>query len=375
MDQAWIAGKPAALAAAVAAAAEILGASRHPLVAGLGTDIAGARAAIALARRIGAAIDHSDSGALLRDLDVMRSGATVLTTPGEARLRADRLLLVGPGLIGPGLAETWPQLSQALRAGTRRTPNDGGPARRIFWLCPGREAAIGGAQAAFEVVGKEPADLPALLSALRARCAGRPAGRTGVSAKTLDQIASDLKTSRFGIAIWSAAALDALVIEMICGLLNDLNATTRFCGLPLPPADNATGVLQVCGWMTGLPMGTGFGRGFAEHDPWLFDSERLADSGEADCALWISAYRAAVPAWRAQLPIIALTDQGAAFAAPPRVHIRVGRPGVDHGAVQYLPPSGTLAAVDAAQPSATISVADAIGRIASALPGGGSLAC
>ena len=77
---------------------------------------------------------------------------------------------------------------------------------------------------------------------------------------------------------------------------NDLNAPTRFSGLPLAPADNAMGVLQTCGWMTGFPMRTGFGRGFPEHDPWLFDGQRLVDSGEADCVLWISAYRAAAPA-------------------------------------------------------------------------------
>jgi formylmethanofuran dehydrogenase subunit B len=48
MNHAWIAGKPAALETAIAEAAKLLGASRYPLIAGLGTDVAGARAAIAL---------------------------------------------------------------------------------------------------------------------------------------------------------------------------------------------------------------------------------------------------------------------------------------------------------------------------------------
>ncbi|MDR3406930.1 MAG: amidohydrolase family protein, partial [Methylovirgula sp.] len=58
------------------------------------------------------------------------------------------------------------------------------------------------------------------------------------------------------------------------------------------PAQNAVGVLQTSGWMTGFPIRTGFGRGYPEHDTWRFDANRLVDAGEADAALWISAYGA-----------------------------------------------------------------------------------
>src|SRR5215470_4834810 len=109
MVQAWIDGMPAALSAATAAAARLLDASRQPLIAGLGTDIAGARAAIALAQRIGAAVDHMNADALLRDIAVMREAGVMLTTPHETRARADALLLVGPGLI-----EVWNDLPRYL---------------------------------------------------------------------------------------------------------------------------------------------------------------------------------------------------------------------------------------------------------------------
>jgi formylmethanofuran dehydrogenase subunit B len=66
MGPAWIDGAPVALSTAITAAARLLDASRQPLIAGLGTDIAGARAAIALARRIGAAVDHMNADALLQ---------------------------------------------------------------------------------------------------------------------------------------------------------------------------------------------------------------------------------------------------------------------------------------------------------------------
>ena len=371
MGQAWVAGRPAALDAAIAEAAKLLAASRYPLIAGLGTDIAGARAAIALAQRTGAVIDHVNADAVLRDLTVMRSCGVMLTTPLAAHARADLLVLAGPGVTA-----TWPPWPQRAFGKMPPTRTDVTATRRIFWLCPGRAAAkptFGGATA--ETVGKEPRDLPTLLAALRARIAGRPTGKACVSARMLDRFAGALTAAQFGVAIWSAAALDALTIEMLCGLVNDLNATTRFGGLPLAPADNAIGVLQTCAWMTGLPMRSGFGRGFAEHDPWRFDGRRLVESGESDCVIWISAYRAAAPPWRTAPPMIALTGGDAHFAVSPRVHIAVGRPGVDHSGVEHLPLTGTLTAVDATQPSDTISVAGVIARIASALPGSGEHAC
>lgn len=371
MERAWIAGEPATLDAAVAEAAKVLHASRHPLIAGLGTDVAGARAAIMLAKRAGAVIDHMNSDALLRDLDVMRSSGVILTTAGEARVRADTLLLIGPGLI-----KAWPELPPRLFGNMRQPKCHGTAERQILWLCPGDDLArLPPAATIVETIGKDPNDLPTLLAVLRARVAGRPTGKIRISSKTLDDLSAGLKASRFGVAIWSAATLDALTIEMLCGLLDDLNTTTRFCGLPLSPGDNAAGVLQTCGWLTGFPMRSGFRRGSPQHDPWLFDGCRLVESGETDCVLWISAYHAQAPAWGEAPLMIALTGRAASFRVPPHVHIDVGHPGIDHASVEHMLVSGTLAMVAAKEPSDTISVADALARIAAALPTAGDRSC
>src|SRR6266849_6329990 len=90
-------------------AAKLLKASRLPLVAGLGTDVDGARAAIGLAAQLGGVIDHMHSQALLRDLDVAREAGMMVITPNEAALRADTLLMVGPGL-----KTAWPDLDARL---------------------------------------------------------------------------------------------------------------------------------------------------------------------------------------------------------------------------------------------------------------------
>jgi formylmethanofuran dehydrogenase subunit B len=349
MGSAWIDGRPVERQAACAEAARLLDQSRLPLIAGLGTDIAGARAAIQLAQRLGGIIDHMHSDALLRDLDVMREAGMMVTTPAEARLRADVLLLVGP---------LSPDALPALQAG------NGQGAKQIVWLCPGRGSRRATNVAQAMTIGRDPDELPAILAALRATVAGRAVGP-----KPLAKAAAQLKAAHFGTAVWSAATLDALAIEMLCGLINDLNANTRFSGLPLPSEDNATGVVQACGWMTGLPPRTGFCRGFPEHDPWRFDGVRLVESGEADCVLWISAYRLATPPWRRTVSTIALSGEGVRFHSRPRVHIAVGRPGVDHDAVEYLAAAGTLAWAAAGAPHDTTPVDAALAAIAAALSG------
>jgi formylmethanofuran dehydrogenase subunit B len=351
MVEAWVRGSAAELDAAIVEAAKLLAASRMPVIAGLGTDVAGARAAITLAQRIGGIVDHMHSAALLHDLDVMRQAGMMVTTPNVARLRADLLLLVGPGLT-----QAWPELPERLLADGRR---------RVVWLCPG-DAAEARELHNMVIAGRDPSALPVVLAALRARCAGRPAGNTPIAANEIDALANDLTKAHFGVAVWSAAELDELTIEMLCGLVKDLNANTRFSGLPLAPPDNAAGVQQVSGWMTGFPMRTGFARGYWEHDPWRFDTARLIESGEADCAVWISAYGAHAPTWTRKLPLIALG------ADPDRkrsdVAIAVGLPRIDHAAVEYRSATGTLGAVDARQPTNRITVADVVTRISAATP-------
>jgi formylmethanofuran dehydrogenase subunit B len=373
MGDACINGKPVTLQAACAEAARLLAASRFPLIAGLGTDMAGARAAIALARRLGAAVDHMHSAALLKNLEVMRDAGWMVTTPAEARLRADCLLLVGAGLTS-----AWLELPQRLSAVAALEEKDA--SRRVVWLCPGGDAKALAKGANVEVVGRDEVDLPILLAALRARVAGRPIGKTPLPQSAIDALAGNLQAARFGVAVWSASSgIDALAIEMLCGLVKDLNAKTRFSGLPLPPGDNGAGVLEACGWTIGYPIRTGLRAGAdaqhdaehdAEHDPWRFDAPRLVDSGEADCVLWISAYRPVVPPWTRNVRTIALITPDARLRRPAQVQIAVGRPGVDHDSIEHMTSIGALGSIVAAAPSAAVSVTRAISDIAAALPAG-----
>ena len=356
-------GAAASLDEAAAAAARLLARSRQPLIAGLGADIDGARAAIALAERVGGVIEHTHSAALLRDLDCLRETGIMLTTPGEARVRADVVLLVGDGFT-----EAWPHLDERLLTPPAR-PEGEDVKRRIVWLAPAIGARIRGFEADIEIWGAgRGTTLAVNLAALRARVkncriANRPIARSGLPLSALDPIATTIKTARFGVAVWTAESLGALEIEMLHGLVRDLNDTTRFSTLPLSAPDNGAGVLAACGWMTGFPMRTGFGAAAPIHDPWRFDAGRLVASGETDCVLWISAFGAAPPAWRGAVNFIALCERTTQFDEEPKVRITVGRPGVAHDAVMHSYDAGALVAVTASTRSSAPSVAHALERI------------
>jgi formylmethanofuran dehydrogenase subunit B len=360
-------GAPASLDDAAAAAAQLLARSRQPLIAGLGADIDGARAAIALAQRVGGVIEHMHSAALLRDLDCLRETGIMLTTPGEARVRADVVLLVGDGLT-----EAWPSLAERLLAPPAR-PEGVDVKRRIVWLAPAIGARIGGFEGDIEIWGAgRGVTLAVNLAALRARVKNRPIAnrrdaRSGLTLANLDAIAATLKGARFGVAVWTAASLGALEIEMLHGLVRDLNETIRFSTLPLAAPDNGAGVLAACGWTTGFPMRTGFAAGIPIHDPWRFDGERIIASGETDCVLWISAFGAEPPTWRNAVNLIALCAPTTQFAKAPNVRIAVGRPGVHHDAVLHSSDTGTLVAATASARSSAPSVAEALKRIGARL--------
>jgi formylmethanofuran dehydrogenase subunit B len=356
MSTATLDGKAIALEDAYKQAAKILGGAKFPLVAGLGADVPGARAAILLAERLRGAFDHMASRDLLADLDVKRSFGMFTTTANEARVRADVVVLVGPGLT-----RIWPAMLERLALGQPpRHGSQAGQKRKVIWLgpAPGEAANLDAT-----IIPASLQEIPGVLAVWRARAGGRPVALDADRLALADTVAKTLKGAKFGCFVWAAAAgLDALAIEMMQALVTDLNVTTRFTGVHIGGRAGASGVTQVSGWMTGFPPRTGFGRGYPQHDPWRFEASRLVDSGEADAALWISAFDGEAPPWsRADLPLVTLAPAG---AAPSRgLYIEVGQPGVTHDAVLMAQETGGMTLRAATKRSAAPSVAEVIDAI------------
>ena len=289
----------------------------------------------------GGVLDHAASGALLKDLDPIRETGGFQTTPLEAKVRADIVLLVGAS-IG---ASDW--LAQPAR------PYQEDLGRRVLRICKSAPQTQGGGEV-FET--GEGVKLPMFLSCLRAhvkqrRLAGAPA--------VLDGLATTLLGAEFGVVAWDADELEPLVVEAIQGLARDLNETTRFSTLATPPSHNGIGVQSVCGWMTGFPLRTGFVRGRPVHDPWRYNSARLVASGEADCVIWASSFNGEFdPPKRVD---IALCAGGVGPKA--RVMFDVARPDVDGDCIVYDPRVGALVAQRRQRASAAPSVGAALAAI------------
>ena len=359
-SRAWIEGVACPLDEAIETAAVRLRRSRQAVFAGLGCDVEGARSLVRLAKLAGAAIDHLSGTGTGFELAAASDGGIFLTTPGEARSRADTLFALGPGVLDAGaeflngLLETTPKLA-------------GDHARRVVAVGPGPTPRSRAARARIVPVVVPPSRIAALLAALRARLGGRPIGGAPVSAARLDAILETLRQAKFGVAIWASDDLEPLAVEMLAGLVRDLNQQTRFSCLPLGGADDVAGVAMALTWLTGFPSNSGFARGEAEHDPWRFDAARLARSGEADLALWISAYGKHWPRWASDVPVIALTPRGGSPDRPRAlVEIEIGTPGVDHDTIDLSSATGGLAFRAAASPSETPSVAEIVADICTA---------
>ncbi|OYD82121.1 formylmethanofuran dehydrogenase [Azospirillum brasilense] len=326
-----VAGVPVPLEEAVGAAAAVLGAAQAPLVAGLGTDIDGARAALALAGRLGAVVDHALSDGLYRNLAVLQRTGWIATTLAELRNRCDFLLVAGPdpAALHPRLFERW-----VTPAATFQTP----PSREVVFLCgeplDGTRAILSGLPVT--VLAGDSARVGDAAAALAAALAdpSRASGAAGIAAGDIAALAERVRKARYAVVAWAASAFDGahadLTVERLVHLVRDANRHTRCAGLPLAGYDNVVGVNQVCTWQLGVPLRTSLAGGAPLHDPHRFAWTRYAEV--ADAVVWVSAFRPEVPAFPAGQTVIALASPGTAFADEPAVFIPVGTPGIDHPA-------------------------------------------
>ena len=356
----FIEGKLASLAEATHAAAAAIAASRLPVFLIGACDVAAARAAIGLAARVGGVIDHIDSALVLRELDVMRSFGKFIVTPSEARQRADTILLVGSSLT-----KAWPAMADVL--GLAEIPRLAlQPQRRnILWVGANREEEPL-LRLVNQTIAATDEGLAGLIAALRACNAGRRVPLPASEKAALDALVATMQRAQFGLVLYSPAALDALAIEMLAGLVADLNRTTRFSTLSVGGSGNAETLIQTAGWMTGFPARTGFGRGYPEHDPWRFDARRLVERGETDLVIWIASQASELPSWAVGAPLIALTVENSAVGAA-KVRITTGQHGRDHDGVDFARETQSLAWRRAIEPSNLPSIAAALDAIAASL--------
>jgi formylmethanofuran dehydrogenase subunit B len=362
MAVAWIGNRETLVEHTCEHAAMLLQSSRCPVIS-FDTDIHGTRAAIALAERVGAAYDHVDGAALSREAALFTDKGAMTVAPGEVRRRADVVAIVGdlPAVhhaFVAELADTVPDLSATN-------------AREIFLIGgEGADAASFLGSRKVVPISCENAGLGGTLAALRAQCAGR---RVSKPVSNFDDFAKSLGAAKFPVFLFSGIRADGLALEMLQGLVGDINRKSRASALHLSASESGWSGVLASTWMTGFPPRTGFARGFPEFDPWRFDVARSLASGEADLHLWVSA-GSAPPTRTNGVKLIALTKTAEPLAGA-EITIAIGEAGVDHETVAFSSRTGTLAAVKAEAASDLPSAATIIRRIAAHVPAEAALPC
>lgn len=345
-------GVPARLDDAVAAAAAVLAAARQPLFAGLGTDVAGARALYPLACATGAISDPSGGAALMQGLRALQDRGQFTATLAEVRTRADLVVFIGavPDEVAPLVRERC-GLGEALVA-----------QRRVVVLG-----------------GNGPDDVPLqgdlfdTLGLLAALVAGR-----GVAApEPLRALATALRAARYAVLVGSPPTLPpqaALLIEAVHRIVNDLNASTRAAALWIGGGNGSATVNQVFAWLSGLPLRSRAGPRGLEHEPLAFDAARLLADGAVDALLWVASFDATAAPPDTAAPLVLLGHPALAASArrPGRrsVFIPVSTPGIGSAGHLFRTDGTVLMPLSAARPDDLPTVAVAANAILQALRAG-----
>lgn len=325
---AWVKGGAADVDAAVEAAADLLAASRVPVLAGLSAEVSALRAAYRLAETLGASLDPVSGPSVYAELGALSAGGAMTTTRAETIGRADVVLILGnrpwDGDLIAEIAEAAPSRGRAA-GGERALLSLGGPqngaTRHVAYAAEARGLAVS-------------------LGHLRAFAKGHLAGEAAYA-----DLARRLYAAQYGVVVYDPEEVGELGVEMLQGLIRDLNESTRFFALTLADPFQGRAAVQLSAWTTGQAPRVGFGRHQPEHDPWRFDSARQIAAGEADAALWLASLPAPRPAWLGSLPTVAIVGDGSPEAAgeTAEIVITVGVPGQNVGGALWNERRGVIA--------------------------------
>ena len=140
--EAFVGDRPATVAEAVAAAADLLRTARRPLIYGLSrSTTAGQRAAVALADKLGAVIDTTASTGHAPSIMALQQVGESTCTLGEVRQRADLVLFWGcdPVETHPRHLERYVPPAAAVWAVDTTATETAVVAHRFVRVTPGRD--------------------------------------------------------------------------------------------------------------------------------------------------------------------------------------------------------------------------------------------
>ncbi|MGH1418122.1 MAG: hypothetical protein ACRBCJ_04620 [Hyphomicrobiaceae bacterium] len=336
-------------------AADLIANSCNPTLVIDAIDMAGARAAIELAKAAGLKLDHAESA----HFAPMQEIGFITTMPGEAVERGDMILWVG----STGDLLKTDETARRLFNNPISVGANAGKKRKQLTIAPHGNHPPDHDDITVLDLGDRP--LIETLSMLRARANGRPIAVDGEIQKQIDNAVETLKSAHYGIVAFCAGELSFLEQSHLMGLVDDLSAETRWSLLPLKLAPGQSELTRMTLALTGLVVPLSFHQGRAQHDAKLYGVYETLARGETDLIIWVSASQRTLPRELSNAgKVITITTS----TTPPTgvtAHIQIGAAGIDHDGILEAPELGSLVCVSPVKEISDLpTAADALGALA-----------
>jgi formylmethanofuran dehydrogenase subunit B len=285
---AMIDGQSVPLVQAIARAAEILRASRAPLIWGLSrSSTEGQRAAVLLAEKLGATVDTTASVCHGPSIMAIQQVGESTCSLGEVRNRADFVVF-----WGADPAVTHPRHFERYSADAAGLFVPRGRADRHVLVIDSEVTATSRLADTFVHIRRD-TDFE-LIWALRQLLRGIELPESfdiGLPHKLLQRLSTQLSTCRYGTVFFGLGLAQRSIghknVEALLRLVDDLNDHTRFTARRLRIPGDVTGADAVLCWLTGFPFAVSLSRGYPRYNPGEYSANDVLERGEADACLFV----------------------------------------------------------------------------------------
>jgi formylmethanofuran dehydrogenase subunit B len=327
-------GRDVDLATAIQTATDLIRKASLPLYGGLGTDVNGIRAVMALADKSGGVVDHALSEGQYRNFRVLQTRGWITTTLTEARNRADVIVVVGSDLhkLHPRFFERIVNVEQSL---IFEQP----PKRTVVFIGKGLDQSAVKGPRIGEVItlGCDLDRVGEVISALAAEARGATLTVDNVAGVPIADIRALLvrcQKAAYPVFAWAPPSLNFpnadLVVSTVSDLVKELNVKGRAAGLALGGNEGAISAGAVASWQSGYPLRVSFASGKPDYDFTRYDIPKMLGNGDGDLLVWLASFTPDLGPPATNIPTIVLGTPGIKLQSQPKVFIPVGTPGVDH---------------------------------------------
>jgi formylmethanofuran dehydrogenase subunit B len=334
-------GRPAELNEAVQQAADILKASRAPLIWGLSrSSTAGQKAAVLLAERLGANVDTTASVCHGPSIMAIQQVGESTCSLGEVRNRADLVIFWGADPV-----KSHPRHFERYSVDAPGLFVPQGRADRHIVVVDSHETETSRLADTFLKI--EPDSDFDVIWLLRQLLRGIEPSRLpnfGLTRQQLQNFANQMKSCRYGAVFFGLGLAQRgfrhANVEALLRLVADLNDYTRFTARRLRIPGDVTGADAVLCWLTGFPFGVNLARGYPRYNPGEYTANELLERLEVDACVLVgsdSCCELSAPAQEtlAHIPTIALDYPHIRPAVQPTVQFRTAVYGIHAPGTAY----------------------------------------